>query len=343
MKHRVIEKGEKSVERRVVYGLAVLMASMLLLGFMSIFPAYSLTAEIYLVPSVNAFDTATTSVGYKWNITVWVKDVTDLYAYQGRMNYNSTMINATGAWLPTWDSQWVFYGRPAISPPPVLGNGSVIFGDSLMVGPGFSGTGKLAIIEMKILTAPPQGGQLSCALAINNVETFLLDSYLFPIPASKTDGSYLYQWKEIVGGSVTWKWLNAMGNPVWLTANVTVSSSYPIENFNFNRTLGQISFNITSVTSGLCNVTVPKLLMDGAFKVLINDTLVPSILTWNKTHTFVYFTYDQGTHNIKIIGEIVTRIRGPDLLTLTDVNGDGIVNIVDIVVVALRFDWEEDP
>jgi hypothetical protein len=147
-----------------------------------------------------------------------------------------------------------------------------------------------------------------------------------------------------VYGSVAWKWLDFPGgNPVWLTANVTVSSSYPMENFSFSRPLGQISFNFTSATPGFCNITVPKLLMDGAFKVLINDTLVASTLTWNQTHTFIYFTHDQGTYNVAIVGEIVTRIRSVDLLTVADVNGDGEINIMDIAAVARRYGWKEDP
>ncbi|MDH5266532.1 MAG: dockerin type I domain-containing protein [Candidatus Bathyarchaeota archaeon] len=143
--------------------------------------------------------------------------------------------------------------------------------------------------------------------------------------------------------SVTWKWLDFPDeNPVWLTVNVSVYSSFPVENFNFNRSLGRISFNFTSATLGFCNVTVPKLLMDGAFKVLINNTLAASILTWNQTHTFIYFTHGQGTHNIAITGEIVTRIRSIDLKYLIDVNGDGIINTLDIASVTRRYGWKED-
>lgn len=82
--------------------------------------------------------------------------------------------------------------------------------------------------------------------------------------------------------------------------------------------------------------------MDGAFKVLINDTLVASILTWNQTHTFIYFTHAQGIHNAKIMGEIVTRIRLIDLKYLIDVNGDGIINTLDIASVTRRHGWKED-
>jgi hypothetical protein len=143
--------------------------------------------------------------------------------------------------------------------------------------------------------------------------------------------------------SVTWKWLDFPDeNAVWLTVNVSAYSSFPVENFGFNRSLGRISFNLTSATPGFCNVTVPKLLMDGAFKVLINDTLVASVLTWNQTHTFIYFTHGQGIHNIAITGEIVTRIRSIDLKYLIDVNGDGIINTLDIASVTRRYGWKED-
>jgi hypothetical protein len=152
---------------------------------------------------------------------------------------------------------------------------------------------------------------------------------------------------------VTWTWVNYTGVVVDFEANVTISGCcLVVQNFNFTRSCpgcpsvqtsaGHISFDVVSPGSpGSCNVTIPKPVMDGTFKVLLNDTVVPSILTWNESHTFVYFTYSQGTHNAKILGETVTRIRGPDLLTVADVNGDGIIDIVDIVIVALRFGWKE--
>jgi hypothetical protein len=142
---------------------------------------------------------------------------------------------------------------------------------------------------------------------------------------------------------VSWTWLDPGRNLVCLTTNVSVSSSYAPDDFDFNRSLGQLSFSFASATPGFCNVSVPKLLMDGAFKVLVNDTQVSCMLTWNRTHTFIYFTHEQGACNVAVIGEMTTRIRSSDLLAVADVNGDGQVNILDVASVATRFMWKENP
>lgn len=62
----------------------------------------------------------------------------------------------------------------------------------------------------------------------------------------------------------------------------------------------------------------------------------------SKTHTFVYFTYDQGLQNVAIVGEIVTRIRSKDLITMANVTGDGIVDIRDFAALAVCNQWNED-
>jgi len=181
------------MRRNSSYQFAALVALTLLIGSLTIFPAQAGT-EIYLIPSVNAFDTATVSVGYKWNITVWVKDVTDLFAYQVRMYYDSTMINATGAWVPTWDPIWVFYGKTTVGLLPIFGSDYVQIGDSLLGVNKFSGAGKLGIIEFQIIRVPEKAQELFCVLAIDNAHTFLLNYDLNEIAAQKTNGSYKYVW-----------------------------------------------------------------------------------------------------------------------------------------------------
>jgi len=139
---------------------------------------------------------------------------------------------------------------------------------------------------------------------------------------------------------VTWRWVNGSDfEDVWYAAYVGFECNNLVQDFNFTQPLDYMSFNVLSTDPGYCNATIPKLFMSGAFQVLSNNTLTPSIITWNRTHTSIYFTYDQGTHNIQIRGEIATKIRG--LWQLSDVNGDGLVDIFDIVTVALDFSWEE--
>jgi len=120
--------------------------------------------------------------------------------------------------------------------------------------------------------------------------------------------------------------------------SVTMLSNSTISGFTFNHSLAQISFNVTGPqgTVGFCRVTIPKQLLDGAFKVQINDAIIGSILTWNGTHTFVYFTYTHSTAEVRIIGEIVTRIPG-------DIDGDGYVGSADFSILAGNYGKTDDP
>jgi len=271
---------------------------------------------------------------------------TGLYGFSYKLKWNSTVLEAVeiqthtdnvpaGDLLPGWTSVYVAANATGTR----AGEEWHSYAVSATGGVAFRGVASLCTYKFKVQYQPAYPAPYLLG-TLDIYDNILVDDTATPIPHTTGDGMYCVRARTQF--PVTWKWLDYSGNPVWLTANVNVSSTIPVVNFSFNRSLGQISFNMTAITPGYCNVSIPKLLMDGAFRVLINDTQVPSILTWNKTHTFIYFTYSQGTHDIKIIGEIATRIRGPDLLAVADVNGDGIVNIVDIVVVALRFHWEED-
>ena len=185
---------------RAVYSLAI--AAILLLGFMAVIPIHAEPEPtIYMDPSDNVFETATTSPGYSWNITVWVSDVSDLFAFQVMLYVNDTMLNITGAWLPTWDSEYVFYGRSTVMPAPAFYDSdgdnyyeSVKIGDTILVGDTFTGTGKMAIIELTIISSPGKYETLSCDLAIDNPDTYLLDSTTAEIPAVKQNGSFTYSW-----------------------------------------------------------------------------------------------------------------------------------------------------
>lgn len=90
--------------------------------------------------------------------------------------------------------------------------------------------------------------------------------------------------------------------PVALLSNSTVSEFY------FSKPLKRIGFNVTgsSGTIGFCNVTIPLTLMwcnePQEWQVTVggNSPTYFSTPTNNGTHTFLYFTYNQSTKNVKI-------------------------------------------
>jgi parallel beta-helix repeat protein len=146
--------------------------------------------QVSVSPENNIFYTNTTSVGSEFNVTVCVANVTDLLQFSVQMLFNSTMLNCTGAWQPYWDSQYVFYGRYSFRPPPTISAGSVTVSATTINVTTFSGTGKLCIIELQIIQAPPTGGNLSCTLDITN--TSLKNSIYEPINTNITPSVYAY-------------------------------------------------------------------------------------------------------------------------------------------------------
>lgn len=163
-----------------------------------------ISAEIYVSPADSSFNTWTSPLMTKFNVTVWVADVTDLYAFQVYLKSDDTVLNITRAWTPRWDPQWVFTGTSSVEP------GATFFdldqdrrNDALWIGSGivgpFSGVtcsnGLLAIIEFQIIAQAPPGEKITSTLdisALEPFETYLLNSNVDVIPCAKTNGIYEY-------------------------------------------------------------------------------------------------------------------------------------------------------
>jgi predicted nuclease with TOPRIM domain len=86
----------------------------------------------------------------------------------------------------------------------------------------------------------------------------------------------------------------------------TISNS-TICNFRFGLMEYTIKFNVTSSVnaSGFCRIMIPEILIMGPYIMLVDDkeanaTLLPIS---NATHTFMYFTYILGTHEVTISSE----------------------------------------
>lgn len=146
----------------------------------------------------------TTSVGTRFNATVWVSNVTDLFSYQVYLEIDDSVLNITRVWMPAWDTQWVFYGKTVWSSPRVFldddADGyveAVLFGDTIIGSdqPRFAGTGLVALIEFEITRGPTPGVNLFSVLDISKTDpyaTFVLDSGSYEIPSTKTNGQYAF-------------------------------------------------------------------------------------------------------------------------------------------------------
>lgn len=146
------------------------------------------STRVYLDPSDYIFSTATVSVGYRFNVTVRVEEVTNLWCWQIKLYFSPSMLACITASIPE-DSPFNF----PIKPEPVIDNrsGYVMLGATqLGDAPGINGSGKLCILEFEITAVPPEGEMYSCPLNINNDETYLLDPDMKEIPATLEDGYY---------------------------------------------------------------------------------------------------------------------------------------------------------
>jgi len=145
------------------------------------------------------FYSDTASTGFKFNATVRVQNVTQMYAWKVKMRYNSTVINATKVLQPSWDNEYVFYGQNS-NFKHVLESGNVLINDTLPSTESlFSGSGVLLIIEFEILKSPPANGTLSSPLSITNEYTGWTSDGIEWENRITEDGSYSFTSKASPG------------------------------------------------------------------------------------------------------------------------------------------------
>jgi len=207
------------------------------------------------------FFTNVTREGTRFNATILIFNVSNLFSYQVHLFYNQNMINATRAWIPKWDSEWVFYGKNAYILGPVFAGeyindtyyNYVQLGSVLLSEPAYTGEkGLLAIIEFEIIASPEPNNYLETELNIDNPDTILLKDPSTEIPAEKVNGKYRFNWLEPTLSlkpctQVLTRPYETFNLTVWIE-NVTESDKLVAISFTlaFNRTL----LNITKVDEG---------------------------------------------------------------------------------------------
>ena len=91
------------------------------------------------------------------------------------------------------------------------------------------------------------------------------------------------------------------------TFYIIIESNSTVTDLTFSWELKTIEFEVTGTpyTKGVCNVTIPKALLDadpGEWTVLLAGSPVITVVTESATHSFIYFSYFHSTHTVKITG-----------------------------------------
>jgi hypothetical protein len=122
---------------------------------------------------------------------------------------------------------------------------------------------------------------------------------------------------------------------VWNEAVYTVSV-----HSNSTQASKEITFNLTRVssTAGFCNVTIPKILLRGPWKVLVDGSQASYNKCENESYTALYFIYTHDRHKVQIIGtEVIEKGHVPPI---SSDNYDGMWHNADFTMTLTAADSE---
>jgi len=151
----------------------------------TIYTETSINAVVHNTPSIIHIDPLTKEIDVSKNgtISVNVTDALDLFAWQLKLLFNSSLVNCLDAWCP---ENHVLSGRNFTSIGPVIEQNYVQIGVTLDKGePSFSGSGILCLIEIQGL-APG-----NCTMRFDGGNTFLLSSLKDEMPLAFSHASLL--------------------------------------------------------------------------------------------------------------------------------------------------------
>ena len=260
------------------------------------------------------------SQGVSFDLNVSVQNVTDLYAFDICLYYNTTLLDALtvaeGPFLKSGGSTFTIKSEINET------EGKVRFALSLMTVPsGVNGSGTLFTVTFQTSTQTTGETPL-------NLQNIDLSDSSWPTP-NPIDHA-------VIPGSVTVVLVDLITHPVMVGEVeyyfVTVSSS-AIVGFAYNDTSKLVSFNATGPVDipGFTNITMPKALLalpaGDTFVVLFDGSALYYTRMENATHYFLYFTYSHSTHTFQI-----------KRTSIGDLNGDRKVNIFDVVIVTASYD-----
>lgn len=253
------------------------------------------------------------SQGAVFTVDVKVDNVTNLYGFAISLFYDTALLDAVGTaegpFLKTRGNTWVV--KDYINDT----EGHVRYALVLLGTPsGADGSGTLFTVTFRATTATV--GTSSLTLSNTDLGDYNAD----PIDHA------------ILDGSVT---ILLVETRVWVSDGFTfaTASSSSISNFVYNHSQKIVSFDLSGPPDipGYTNLTVPKeaitLGANDVFIVLLNGTARAHTRTENASHYFLCFTYSHTSYRIRILQTLIG-----------DLNGDRVVDMVDVVTICVAFD-----
>jgi len=175
---------------------AILLVAAIFMSVMPVMAAPPLPA-IWPMPETLSFNTATTNIGDKFNVTIHIGTTGPSFTWQVKVLFNPAQIKVvrtavTGATT----SQFFAAGGTVIGVAAVVDNvtGFLSTGETLLSGSvGAIADSTLIWIEFQIVAAPPSGS-LTSQISLDPTESFILDPELSEVAKSLGSATYTFIW-----------------------------------------------------------------------------------------------------------------------------------------------------
>lgn len=307
-------------------------------GVMPTIKAQPALPAIWIEPATLNFNTTSTHVGDKFNVTVWAGTTGDVFTYEAEVLFNATQLAAVrAAYTGGTQSQWL-KGHATVPVTIAIDNttGTVIGGESLLgADVVHASSGSLYWVEFQILVAPASGNTLTSLIDTNDpANSYLLDPDLNTMTGVNLDhATYTFS----AGAPPPTRHDAAI-------TSVSPSNAHPIQNETITVTVVALNngtvtetFDVNATYDGtLIGTQTVTALAAGSTQNLMFDWnttgVTPAVYTLTAKAAAVPGDADL-SNNVKTATVTVQSSAGP----VVDLNGDGFVDMKDIGIVARAF------
>jgi hypothetical protein len=161
--------------KKYVVGSVTLSATVLLFSGFTFSLVYAVTPHLansmWIEPTVKNYDSST-SVGTRFNVTVWLNVTHPTNSWQFYLTYNRTHLQAlrcnyTGNGKSLWSGNSTAASVPAMIDFHDASLGYVLHSESIYLGANRTGAGNLSWIEFNITKVPPTGVTITSEMRLD--------------------------------------------------------------------------------------------------------------------------------------------------------------------------------